>query len=135
MSYLLQITNFFQEIYIGNSLPGGNLPLGGEIWLAEFHYAPHKKWSFPLRFFSVNVTKLWIWSHLLKKSVMENFIFVQWRGNSYRILLSIYNAHYCVFYDCKSSALGEHFKKVDLYVKRRIRNPCLKNSLVRTVNG
>ena len=22
--------------------------------------------------------KLWIWSHLLKKSLMENFIFVQW---------------------------------------------------------
>ena len=31
----------------------------------------HKKWSFPLKTFSVNV----IWSHLLKKSLMENFIF------------------------------------------------------------
>ena len=29
--------------------------------------ALHKKWSFPLR----------IWSHLLKKSLIENFIFVQ----------------------------------------------------------
>ena len=41
---------------------------------------PHKKWSFALRISSVNVTKaswsfLWIWSHLLKNSLMENFIF------------------------------------------------------------
>ena len=39
----------------------------------------HKKWSFPLRISSVNVTKfasfLRIWSHLLKKSLMGNFIF------------------------------------------------------------
>ena len=35
----------------------------------------HKKWSFPLRVSSVNVTKTWIWSHLLNKSLMENFIF------------------------------------------------------------
>ena len=39
----------------------------------------HKKWSFPLRISSVNVTKsarkLWIFSNLLKKSLMENFIF------------------------------------------------------------
>ena len=33
----------------------------------------HKKWCFPLRIFSVNVTKSA--SHLLKKSLMENFIF------------------------------------------------------------
>ena len=33
----------------------------------------HKKWSFPLRISSVNVTKSQ--SHLLKKSVMENLIF------------------------------------------------------------
>ena len=40
--------------------------------------ALHKKWSFPFRISSVNVTKsavsLRIWSHLLKKSIMENFI-------------------------------------------------------------
>ena len=40
----------------------------------------HKKWSFPFRISSVNVTKkrrkLRIWSHLLKKSFMENFIFL-----------------------------------------------------------
>ena len=39
----------------------------------------HKKWSFPLRISSVSVTKsavfMWIWSHLLKKSFIENFIF------------------------------------------------------------
>ena len=38
-----------------------------------------KKLSFPVRIFSVNVTKSagnWIWSHMLKKSLMENFIFL-----------------------------------------------------------
>ena len=39
----------------------------------------HKKWSFPLRISSVNVTNFFsflrIWSHLMKKSLMENFIF------------------------------------------------------------
>ena len=38
----------------------------------------HKKWSLRLRFSSVNVairSFLQIWSHLLKKSLMENFIF------------------------------------------------------------
>ena len=42
----------------------------------------HKKLSFPLSISSVNVTadscgwkKLRIWSHLLRKSLMENFIF------------------------------------------------------------
>ena len=42
----------------------------------------HKKWSFPVRISSVNVTqsatKLWIWSHFLKKSLIENFIFCTW---------------------------------------------------------
>ena len=44
----------------------------------------YKKWSFPLRISSVNVTKsaisfgfLWIWWHLLKKYLLENFIFLQ----------------------------------------------------------
>ena len=39
----------------------------------------HKKWSFPLRISTVNVTNPQfpadIWSHLLKKSLKENFIF------------------------------------------------------------
>ena len=45
----------------------------------------HKKWSFPLRISSVNVTKSAVseeiyWkSHLLKKSWMENFIFCAMR--------------------------------------------------------
>ena len=35
----------------------------------------HKKWCFPLRISSVNCSrKLRIWSHLLKKSLIENFI-------------------------------------------------------------
>ena len=45
-------------------------------------YSLHKKWSFPLRISSVKrddiCRKLRIWSHLLMKSLMENFIFVQW---------------------------------------------------------
>ena len=35
----------------------------------------HKKWSFLWRISSVKLRKLRIWSHLLKKSLMENFIF------------------------------------------------------------
>ena len=35
-------------------------------------YTLHKKWSFSLRISSLNVR---IWSHLLKKSLMENFIY------------------------------------------------------------
>ena len=43
------------------------------IWL---NCALDKKWSFPLRISSVNVTNfLRIWSHLLTKSLMENFNF------------------------------------------------------------
>ena len=46
---------------------------GTFIWEASLH----KKWSFPWRIFSVNVTRsAGNWSHLLKKSVMENFIFL-----------------------------------------------------------
>ena len=63
-------------------------------WCSSYHYFPaslnkawahlprlnfclmrahcKKKWSFPLKISSVNVTK---WSHLLKKPLMENFIF------------------------------------------------------------
>ena len=48
----------------------------------------HKKWSFPLIISPVNVTKSkghggfgHIWSHLLKKSLMENFIFCAVRNN------------------------------------------------------
>ena len=42
----------------------------------------YKKWSFPVRFSLVNVTSfLRIWLHLLKKSLMENFIFYAVRPN------------------------------------------------------
>ena len=35
--------------------------------------------------------KLWIWSHLLKKSLMENFIFVQWFSLLLLQLLEFFN--------------------------------------------
>ena len=45
----------------------------------SFHYALRKKWSFPLRISSVKslVARIFlqIWSYLLKKSLIENFIF------------------------------------------------------------
>ena len=42
-----------------------------------FKPAVNKKWSFPLRISSVNFFSfLRIWSHLLKKPLMENFIFL-----------------------------------------------------------
>ena len=37
--------------------------------------ALHEKWSFPLRISSANVTNCGFWSHLLKKSLKENFNF------------------------------------------------------------
>ena len=42
-----------------------------------FYFTLRWKWSFPLRISSVKqiCKKLWIWSHILKKSLMENFIF------------------------------------------------------------
>ena len=42
----------------------------------------HKKRRFPLRIFSVNVTKLRIWSRLLKKSLMEIFAFCAVRSRT-----------------------------------------------------
>ena len=54
-----------------------------QIWGIAFQFlkssncAPslHKKWSFLSRISPVNVTKSTIWSHLLKKPLIENFIF------------------------------------------------------------
>ena len=43
----------------------------------------HKKWSFLLRISSVNVKK-----SLLKKSLTENFIFVQCKGQNKEVMLS-----------------------------------------------
>ena len=44
-----------------------------QVYSSQF--CVHKKWSFALRISSVNATKSAIWSHLLKKSLMGNFIF------------------------------------------------------------
>ena len=47
----------------------------------------HKNWSFPLRISSVKVS----WSHLLKKSLMENFIFCAARSCQNGLL----NIYFC----------------------------------------
>ena len=51
-----------------------------QTWNIGTKWTLYKKWSFPLRISSVNMIKwfLRIWSHLLKKCLIENFIFVQW---------------------------------------------------------
>ena len=55
----------------------------------------HKKWSFPLRISSVNMTKsaVRICSHLLKKSIMEKFIFCAVR----EFVLIIVSAYFYLF--------------------------------------
>ena len=50
---------------------GKKLQLTFPIWKRSLH----EKSNFPLRISLVNVTKSRIWSHLQKKSLMENFIF------------------------------------------------------------
>ena len=59
----------------------------------------HKKWSFPLRISSVNVAKffLWIWSHLLKICLMENFIIL---CNEIDVLETRLNipSYFCIFF-------------------------------------
>ena len=53
------------------------------VFVADTEITLHKKWSFPLRISSVCDqirSFLRIWSHLLKKSLMEYFIFVQYRA-------------------------------------------------------
>lgn len=53
-----------------------------------------KKGSFSLRISSVN----FFWSHLLKKSAMENFIFVQWiRKFQSNIREKCYNISFVIF--------------------------------------
>ena len=58
----------------------------------------HKKWNFPLRISSVKYffSFLWISSHLLKKSLTENFIFceVLWQGPKYILHLSANTFNY-----------------------------------------
>ena len=48
------------------------------FWARDF-FTMHKKWSFPLWISTVNLR---IWSYLLKKSLMENFIFCVVSHNS-----------------------------------------------------
>ena len=48
------------------------------FWVRDF-FTLHKKWSFPLWISTVNLR---IWSYLLKKSLMENFIFCVVSHNS-----------------------------------------------------
>ena len=71
---------FFQGLlrHIQNSVKQFKWSFCKDSW-RDLTVTLHKKWSFPLRISSVNVTnprKLRIWSHLLKKSVIENFIFL-----------------------------------------------------------
>ena len=65
-----------EDIYRNGKLPWNGLRKG----LISEIYALHKKWRFPLKISLVNVTKsaicLRIASHLLKESLMENFIFL-----------------------------------------------------------
>ena len=53
------------------------IAFAGKVWTFLSLKNCTKKWSFPLRISSLNVTFsfLRIWAHLLKKSLMENFIF------------------------------------------------------------
>ena len=63
--------------------------------IERFYLSLHKKWSFPFKISLVNVTKSAVscgFGHLLKKSLMENFIFlrsVYYTGSSKRPLVDI----------------------------------------------
>ena len=58
-------------------------------------FSEHKKWSFPLQISSDFFSFLRIWSHLLKKSLMENFIFcavfARWIEREWQWISSIFN--------------------------------------------
>ena len=70
-----------------------------------YHNTLHKKWSFPLKISSVNVTKPPIWSHLLKKSLMKNFIVCAVTpvySDPYFVVFGIFDAvinHICINLD------------------------------------
>ena len=66
-----------------------NLFCPAAVYLHDRQLPLHKKWSFPLRISLVNVTIsiLRIWSYLLRKSSMENFIFC-----------AVFNFFYASFY-------------------------------------
>ena len=74
--------NFLRTPFLQNT--SGRMPLNIPHYNTQKtpamsnHQSQHKKWNFPLSISSVNVTKSagnLIWSHLLKKSLRENFIF------------------------------------------------------------
>ena len=83
-------------------------------------FSLHKKWSFPFRISSVNVIfskflqKLRIWSHLLKKSLMENFIFcVVFLVSLNLETWEIGNYHnYVISHLCNLISAGPHLFKV-----------------------
>ena len=71
------LTNFFcfhDSVYLDDTC----IFIKHRRWSSQI-FALHKKYSFPLEISSVNVIKyrssLRIWSHFLKKSLMEKFIF------------------------------------------------------------
>ena len=43
--------------------------------------------KFSIKDFFGKRDQTWVWSHLMKKSLMENFIFVQWNENFINNLL------------------------------------------------
>ena len=87
---------------------------------------PYKKWSFPLRISSLNVTKSAVsFSHLLKKSLMENFMFCTVNHVVFPAFLThicSYLTSVCVFVCEKflidifleSLCSGYHYRKVSM---------------------
>ena len=69
----------FHYIYsVKLNAPWHNLVLAVQYYLCFMYHSLHKKWNFPLKIPSVNVTRspgnCGFWSQVLKKSLMENFI-------------------------------------------------------------
>ena len=97
----------------------------------------HKKWSFPLGISSVNVTKsaekLRIWSHLLKKSVIENFDFCAVSAKTKRFsenlckmqqkmkisIEDFYSQCKNLFFLCSGQKYGLHSSQVSAHLKSR----------------
>ena len=104
-----------------------------------FYETLHKKWSFPWRLSSVNVTKsavsshllknLLIWSHLLKKSLMEGTLFYAvkklsfpscwgmkiWRFNTrFVIMLSVSKLILLIFFSLSKQTLSYQLIKGSL---------------------
>ena len=65
-NWLINVTVFLKNV-IGSDANIVQLPI------FDSGFKLHKKWSFPIRISSESVTKLRIWSHLLKKSLNGKF--------------------------------------------------------------